>query len=175
VEIKGFSPVGICLEDLKTMINTLSAFGVKVPNVIGLKSTFLKTKAFKNGLFVNFQSYCHKEFYKILKSGKIYAFNDLFWDRFEKLQTLSTFISNKELVDFFSKGISSLKKGHHVKAIQICQSLGLPWEDQEPSDHQEIKDFVKGFFDKYCMLEILDCWDISKNTKIVEKYLNVAN
>ena len=172
VEIKSFAPVGIDISDIDDRIKTLRAFGVEVPEVLGLKSTFVNSKAFKIGNFVHFDSYCRAEFEKLSKDGKIYSFNNLVWERIEKIEYIDKYVKNQAIKQFILDKGPLLSKYIYYQAVNACQSLGVQWDSDKPFDQDCISDFAKDFFEKYFMLEMLSLWDIQSNQKIVEKYLN---
>lgn len=167
VELQRLAPVACSKFDSsdRMILNTLSTLklvGIAIPKIIGLKSSFCKTKNFKNGNFIHFSSYVLREAQK-LGPQQIYSYvqGDI-----KKINTLNSLFDMDEL-----KEIKELMGDiHNYEEYQTMSSFYSDCGLKITLD-TSLQDKIDNFFESYEMLKILDTWEFENHKTIVAKYL----
>jgi hypothetical protein len=171
VEISRYNPVDCsiyvnsnpalvdCVEFLKNKLKT----NVKL---YGIKTSFTKTKAFKQGNFISIKDFLRRELTKASKNmTKSYVFSD---DQgyFEKLAKLFT---SKEIDDVHA----SISVNTSPRAIMnACKLLGIELDKEEDDSPKRA---VDAFFAKYPMVKLLmhvSQYAHKQNSETVADYIN---
>jgi len=141
-------------------LRTIDKCSIDVPKVHGLKTAFLKTKAFRSGNFIHLDDYVKREYGKIIPKT-YYKYNSY---QFETMQSLLEVIEFDEGNEF--RNLIDYNKNNEI--ADICKRIGITTDMQEDTFLQE---WMDNFFDKYDMITILSDWDIKQNKNTVAKYI----
>jgi hypothetical protein len=129
-------------------------------NLIGLKTAFLKTAAFRKGNFVHLDDYLRREYAK--KAPKTYfEFNDSDLDKFK---TINKNIDNDEVREIIELATSC----ENTEIAGACRRLGITVEMTKDTMLQEMMD---DWNDRHKMMTLLSDWEISRNKEIVAEYI----
>ena len=146
--------------NIKRTLTTLKDCSVDVPKVHGLKTAFLKTKAFRSGNFIHFDDYVKREYSKIVPKT-YYTYDN---NQFRTMETLLDSIEFDEGNEFQTL----IDDNKNDKIAGICQRIGITTDMQEDNFLQE---WMDDFFDKYGMITLLSDWEIKHDKNIVATYL----
>ena len=130
-------------------------------NLIGLKTVFLKTKAFREGNFIHLDAYLAREYAKIVPKT-IFEFNSSDLDRFKLINECIDNDEVREIIEF----ATSFEK---TEVANICERLGITVEITKDTTLQEMMD---EWNDRHKMLTILSDWEIKANKTIVAEYIS---
>ena len=165
VEVNRNKPVGGGkYTDTNTQLrNTLGTASEHIGDIklVGLKTAFLKTAAFRKGNFIHLNDYLKREYAK--KAPKTffkYESGDL-----SAIRTISSYIECDEVSEIVNLAASS----KNDEVADICKKLGVVVNMTEDTMLQELMD---EFNDKYKMLTLLSEWEIRKNKSIVAEYVS---
>ena len=166
VEVNRNQPVGAGLSYTETnsqisrSLATAREHGIEI-ELIGLKTAFLKTAAFRKGNFIHLNDYIKREYSKIApKFINKYDGNDL-----DFLREISKKIDHPELNDIMEFASECEKSD----IAEVCKRLGLNLQMVEDTSLQELMD---EFNEKYYMITLLDSWKIRNNPELVAKYIS---
>lgn len=145
---------------LTSTLATAKGHGIDV-EVIGLKTAFLNTAAFRKGNFISIDDYLRREYTKIApKVLYTYDQNDL-----DRLRDISKRIDQSELND-----IIELADGQGKTDIaEVCNRLCIKLDQKEDTSLQDLMD---KFNEKYYMLSLIDGWKIRTNTEMIAQYIS---
>ena len=130
-------------------------------NLIGLKSAFLKTAAFRKGNFIHLDDYLRREYAKVApKTYFEYDDSDL-----GKFKTINKNIDNDEVREIVELADSC--KNDEVAGI--CQRLGVAVEMTKDTMLQEMMD---DWNDRHKMMTLLSDWEIRTKKEIVAEYIS---
>ena len=130
-------------------------------NLIGLKTAFLKTAAFRQGNFIHLDAYLAREYAK--KAPKtFFKYEKYDLERFETINKKIDHDEVREIVEFAQSCKNSDIAG-------ICERLGVVVEMTEDTVLQEKMD---EWNDRHKMLKLLSDWEIRSNPKIVAEYIS---
>tara|TARA_Y100000592_G_scaffold24030_1_gene37517 strand:- start:3438 stop:4172 length:735 start_codon:yes stop_codon:yes gene_type:complete len=143
--------------------NTLDTAAEHLPAIelIGLKTAFLKTKAFRDGNFIHINDYLKREYAK--KAPKtFYKYNT---------EHLSTFKSINGVVDNDEvREIVELADSCKNDVIaDICRKMGIEVSMTEDTTLQEMMD---DWNDRHKMLILISDWEIRRNAEIIAEYIS---
>ena len=128
--------------------------------LVGLKTAFLKTAAFRKGNFIHLDDYLKREYTK--KAPKtFFEFNDGDLDTFK---TINKYIDNDEVREIVELADSC--KNDEIAGI--CQRLGVAVEMTKDTMLQEMMD---EWNDRHKMMTFVSDWEIRNNTTIVAEYI----
>lgn len=147
---------------LNSSLETMKECGIAVPKVVGLKSAFLKSKAFKDANFINFEDYVRREFSKIVPRS-YYPYNT---SQMNKICKIAEHIEHKDVIDIVNF-VDSVDTNDTI--MSVCQNIGIKHDAEEDSF---IQDCLDAFFNKYEMLTLVDSYEIKSNKDKIERYLN---
>jgi len=125
-------------------------------SVYGLKSAFLKTKAFKNGNFIKFEDYIVREFSK-LSGITCSVYNE---NLVRKLEAIDRVIDSQEVKEIL------VEKPKKQDVDAILEKLGVSFVIDD-----SFQKTMENFFDKYCMLKIVSDWEVRSHRDEVSKYI----
>ena len=130
-------------------------------NLIGLKTAFLKTAAFRKGNFIHLDAYLAREYARVApKTFFEYDDSDL-----GKFKTINKYIDHDEVREIVELATSC----ENTEIAGICKRLGIVVEMTKDTMLQELMD---EFNDKYKMLTLLSEWEIRNNKSIVAEYIS---
>ena len=164
VEVNRNKPVG-CGQFTNTNRQITSSIGTAKEhigeiNLIGLKTAFLKTAAFRKGNFIQLDDYLRREYAKVApKTFFQYDDSDL-----GKFKTINKYIDNDEVREVVDLATSC----ENTEIAGICKRLGIVVEMTKDTMLQEMMD---EWNDRYKMLTILSDWEIRTNKTIVAEYI----
>lgn len=165
VEVNRNKPVGgnRYTESNSQIRGTLSAASEHIGDIkiVGLKTAFLKTAAFRKGNFIDLNDYLKREYAK--KAPKTffkYNSQDL-----SSIRTINAYIECDEVSEIVNLAASC----KNDKVADICKKLGVVVNMTEDTMLQELMD---EFNDKYKMLTLLSEWEIRSNKSIVAEYIS---
>ena len=143
--------------------NTLDTAAEHLSNfeLIGLKTAFLKTAAFRKGNFIHINDYLKREYAK--KAPKtFYKYNT---------EHLSTFKSINGVVDNDEvREIVELADSCKNDVIaDICRKMGIEVSMTEDTTLQEMMD---DWNDRHKMLILISDWEIRRNAEIIAEYIS---
>ena len=130
-------------------LRTIDKCSIDVPKVHGLKTAFLKTKAFRSGNFIHLDDYVKREYGKIIPKT-YYKYNSSQFKTMESLLEVIEFDEGNEFQTLIDDNKNSNIAG-------ICKRIGITTDMQEDTFLQE---WMDNFFDKYGMISILSNWEI---------------
>ena len=143
VEIQRWEPVSYSNTSLKQKLVSLKKAGIDV-EVIGLKSVFMRSKVFRDGVksgqFINLEDFAKRELEKI-KPESMQAFDH---SQAEFLNQMNDKIQSDELERFELKNDDS-------NLVKTCLSFGVCIEKDDT-----IQKKIDDFFGKYPMLRFID-------------------
>ena len=130
-------------------------------NLIGLKTAFLKTAAFRKGNFIHLDDYLRREYAK--KAPKTYfEYED---GDLGKFKSINKYIDNDEVREIIELADSC--KNDEIAGI--CKRLGVAVEMTKDTMLQEMMD---EWNDRHKMLTFVSDWEISRNKEIVAEYVS---
>ena len=130
-------------------------------NLIGLKTAFLKTAAFRKGNFIHLDDYLKREYAK--KAPKTYfEFNN---NDLDKFKTINKYIDHDEVREIVELATSC----ENTDVAGICQRLGIVVEMTKDTMLQEMMD---EWNDRHKMITLLSDWEIRQNKTIVAEYIS---
>lgn len=166
VEINRWQPencddmISGCNGNIRSTLETMNECNIDVPKVHGLKTAFLKTKAFRGGNFIHLDDYVKREYGKIVPKT-YFKYNN---NQFHTMETLLNFIEFDEGNEF--KNLIDNNKNDEIASV--CKRIGITTDMQEDNSLQE---WMDDFFDKYGMITLLSDWDIKQNKNTVATYI----
>jgi hypothetical protein len=132
-------------------------------NLIGLKTAFLKTAAFRKGDFIHLDDYLTREYAK--KAPKtFFEFNSSDLDRFK---SINEYVDHDD--DEVREIVELAKTCENTEVADICKSLGVAVEMTKCDTLQEMMD---EWNDRHKMLTILSKSEIMSNKAIVAEYIS---
>jgi hypothetical protein len=164
VEVNRNKPIGgiqytDCNSQIRRTLGTASGHIGDI-KLVGLKTAFLKTAAFRKGNFIHLNDYLKREYAKkVPKTFFKYESGDL-----SSIKVINSYIECDEVSEIVS--LAALCKNDEV--ADICKKLGVVVNMTEDTMLQELMD---EFNDKYKMLTLLSEWDIRSNKSIVAEYI----
>jgi hypothetical protein len=167
VEIKRWQPengiyniISGTNSSIRSTLSTIKECKVDVPGVHGLKTAFLKTKAFRDGNFIHLDDYVKREYGKIIPKT-YYKYDNCMYETMKALMKTVEFDEGNE----FQRLIDNNKND---KIAGVCKRLGIITNIQEDTSLQE---WMDNFFDKYGMLTIITDWEIKSHKDTVATYI----
>ena len=130
-------------------------------NLIGLKTAFLKTAAFRKGNFIHLDAYLAREYAKVAPKT-FFEFND---NDLDKFKTINKYIDHDEVREIVELATSCENTG----IAGICQRLGIVVEMTKDTMLQEMMD---DWNDRHKMITLLSDWEIRSNKEIVAEYIS---
>ncbi|MCP4800290.1 MAG: hypothetical protein GY893_10130 [bacterium] len=165
VEVNRSKPLGCCefTNSNRQIRSTLSTADEDLGEIslIGLKTAFLKTAAFRKGNFIHLDDYLKREYAK--KAPKTffkYKDKDL-----TQVRTINSYIKCDAVVEI----VDLAESCKNDQIAGICERLGIVVDMEEDTLLQELMD---EFNDKFKMLSVLSDWDIRQNKTIVAEYIS---
>jgi hypothetical protein len=164
VEVNRHKPVTNCrwTDDNSSLRSTLETAKEHIGeiNLIGLKTAFLKTAAFRKGNFIELTDYLKREYAK--KAPKtFFEYND---SDLGKFKTINKHIDNDEVREI----VELAESCKNDKIAGVCKRLGVTVEMTKDTMLQEMMD---DWNDRHKMLTFVSDWEISRNTEIVAEYV----
>ena len=158
IEISRWEAVNGCSNySIKCMIEDLKSCGIDV-EVIGLKSAFTKTKAFRDGNFIEVHKFLHRELKRVAPA----SISEYDAGQYEKIQAMCEAITSPELAEW--KEMTATKESPIEK---ICKKHSVKMEKDT-----FLQDWQDEFFSKHSMLDFVGAWEIKNNPSKVAKYIN---
>lgn len=149
--------------NIRSSIETLKEVGVDVPEVLGLKTAFTKTAAFKTGNFISFSDYAKRELAKVAPS----TYFEYDRDEAEIIKKLAAIAESDELTEFTELVEGSINN----KVAKICKRIGMV---TNATVDNSIQKWMDDFFEKYEMLSFVDSWVISRSKSKIARYLGAT-
>ena len=144
-------------DEIVYMIEDLKSCGIDV-EVIGLKSAFTKTKAFRDGNFIEVHKFLHRELKRVAPA----SISEYDAGQYEKIQAMCEAITSPELAEW--KEMTATKESPIEK---ICKKHSVKMEKDT-----FLQDWQDEFFSKHSMLDFVGAWEIKNNPSKVAKYIN---
>jgi len=150
------------LEGNSWVSSTIESCEKHIGNIelVGLKTAFLKTKAFRDGNFIHLHDYLKREL--AAKAPK--TFHKFDSDDLDRIQTINRYIQQNEV----SEIINLAQSCKNVSIADFCEKLGVSIDTTEDTSLQDLMD---KFNDKYSMLTIIYSYRIGSDKEIIAKYL----
>jgi hypothetical protein len=140
-------------------ISSLKESGISVPEVHGLKSSYIKSKQFSLGNWIHFDDYVVRELKKNL-IDTIHIYDEY---SFSKLIELRKNIESDELKEC-DKYVNMIC--HNDKITKIAAEFGV-----ELKKDTSFQKWMDSYFDKYPILKILTSHDISGHPQKIAPYI----
>lgn len=147
--------------NLREIITRCNDVGITFPEIFGLKTSFFKSKEFNCANFISIDNFILREVQKLLPKQRV----NYDKDRAEYLNNLHKLIQQDE-IDAIKKLLPSKNNQKIMELANVCK-----YEVPESTDNTLDK-MITEFFDKYCMLELIDSYFMTKNKSTIAKYLN---
>jgi hypothetical protein len=151
-------------QDIKSTLDKLEGFGIDVPVIVGLKTSFIKTKKFADGNFISLDRYVEREVGKIAPKT-FFKFSES--DK-EKMDALTEFAESEELSEF----IEIVEGNKNDEIAAFCRKVKVALDEMTEDD--SLQNWMDDFFDKYEMLTILCDWELSRNKQQVARYIGAT-
>lgn len=167
VEISRWKPIDDyctlagCNPKITSSLGIMEECGITVPNVVGLKTAFVKTAAFKSGNFITLKEFAVREYEKI-KPTTYYKFDK---EQASTLSRMAELMESDELDEFIEMRDAS----QNDKIARICKRIGVKVAIKEDSTLQA---WMNTFFEKYEMLTVLSSWEICSAKQKVARYID---
>ena len=130
-------------------------------NLIGLKTAFLKTAAFRKGNFIHLDDYLKREYAK--KAPKTYfEYQD---SDLGKFKSINKYIDNDEVREI----VELAESCKNDEIAGVCKRLGVTVEMTKDTMLQEMMD---EWNDRHKMLTFVSDWEIRTNKTIVAEYIS---
>lgn len=170
VEINRFQPVSESLVDgscyrIENTLNILKKLGIGITTkVIGLKTAFIKTKAFTNGNFISLNDYVVRELVKLAPT-KRHVYDQ---DNLNTIKTIAKYYECQEAEDI----VEYSKNTVNANVVEILNNLKIKWSVEEDNSLQVS---IDSFLNKYSMLSFLNDWQLGRQAdkEKIAKYLGV--
>jgi hypothetical protein len=157
-EIQSHSIISRDAFQLNDSIKTLKASGINVPTVYGLKSAYIKSKAFSSSNWIHIDDYVKREIAKNAPNGVyIYSSTD-----FDRMQELHNKIESSELTEW--KEYANMIPESSIATI--AKRIGI--EIKEDTIFQE---WMDAFFKKYPLVQLVDSYKIGRNPEAFAPYI----
>jgi len=157
-EIQSYSVISRDAWQLNDSIKTLKANGINVPTVHGLKSAYIKSKAFSSSNWIHIDDYVKREVAKNAPNGVyIYSSTD-----FDRMQELHNKIESPELTEW--KEYVNMIPERNIATI--AKRIGI--EVKEDTIFQE---WMDAFFKKYPLVQLVDSYKIGRNPEAFAPYI----
>jgi len=165
VEVNRNKPVG-CNQYTETNRQISGSLGTAKEhigeiNLIGLKTAFLKTAAFRKGNFIHLDAYLAREYARIAPKT-FFEFDD---GDLGKFKTINKYIDNDEVREIVELATSC----ENTEIAGICKRLGIVVEMTKDTMLQEMMD---EWNDRHKMVTLLSEWEIRSNKTIVAEYIS---
>ena len=169
VEINRWEPVktGVVYSSLREIGRTLDKLkqcGLSVPTVAGLKTSFTKTKQFRDGNFIDLEEYVKREL-EANPPSTYYKFDKA---QYRDLRDLNKVINCQQVNDI-------------ITLIESCESSSISTWIAHLTEHDFIstkmqenslpQDKIDEFYSKYELLPIFSSWEIRDNKYKIARYL----
>lgn len=168
VEINRFRPVNPINKDISSSIRRMEEVrgkmqkcGIEMPRIIGLKTSFIKTKQFKNGNFIHLDNYVARELNKITPSI-YYVFDEY---KMNILKEINKFVCQDDIRSMIE--LADSNKNDYVAETYIFCGIKINAVQDDTVDN-----LLSEFFDKYCMLKFVAHWEIKDNRQLLAQYLS---
>ena len=165
VEISRWEPVncsltGHCIS-IHDYVVDLNKFGIDI-TLVGLKSAFVKTKAFDKLNTIKFEDFIKREVAKIApKTYQVLKRDSEANASLKRLREIAKHVDNQEVKDILATVIDD------TRLIKLCEKLNI--NCGVPSN--TLQDSLDKFFDKYPMLQCLRTWNFDDHTEVIAKYI----
>ena len=153
---------------IKSIQEGLHYLGIDKPVVVGLKSAFCRSKAFKESdKYIRYEDWLHREINKAAKAeGMInhqYDNNDL-----EKLESIAEHIQSDEL-----DAVLAIKGGQSELMVYLNRAVEIWGVKVDVEKSTKLQESMDKFLDKYGMLSYIRTWQISGDDCVtVANYIN---
>ena len=171
IEINRFEPCGNSCgniyglssnNEIKRTLNKLESVGIDVPKIHGLKSVYLKSKAFRTGNYVALNDYVEREVSKIApKSRQEYNEN-----QFDLMKTLSKHIKQDDL-DMWLELQEDRPKEELLDLVRMCRL-----EIEEDTLMQELHE---DFFNRYPMMNFVETYEVNHSRDYPKNIANIIH
>lgn len=165
VEISRWEPVNCSLTEhcisIHDYVVDLNKFGIDI-TLVGLKSAFVKTKAFDKLNTIKFEDFIKREVAKIApKTYQVLKRDSEANASLKRLRELAKHVDSQEVKDILATVIDD------TRLIKLCEKLNI--NCGVPSN--TLQDSLDKFFDKYPMLQCLRTWNFDDHTEVIAKYI----
>ena len=139
--------------------------GIDEPQVVGLKSAFCRSKAFKNGNFIRLEDWLMREIKRITPDG--FSVPDYDKSDFDMIKLIASTMDQEEVQEI----VDSVVKPDGVDLLRVYQYFKLPVEKCHKT-----RDLINNFLDKYPMLKytIVHMIDNSECQQAIASYINAT-
>lgn len=164
VEVSRFQPVSVWRysSDNSQMQSTISKarqHGIDI-KLVGLKTAFLKTKTFKDGNFIELETYLKREYAKKAPTTFYkYDGSDL-----SMLKSIHKYVDSQEINDIIKLSQSST----NTEVAEICKNLNIEITMTEDNSLQELMD---DFNSRHKMLTPISSWQVSSFKSEIAEYI----
>ena len=165
VEVNRNKPVGggkytDCNSQIRSTLATASEHIGDI-QLVGLKTAFLKTAAFRKGNFIQLNDYLKREYAtKAPKTFFKYENEDL-----ASIRVLNSYIECDEVKEI----VDLAQSCKNDKVADICKKLGVVVDMTEDTMLQELMD---EFNNKYEMLQFVSEWEIRSQKSVIAEYIS---
>lgn len=167
VEINRYTPKNCALYATRELQKVKSAFeklGIDMPEIYGLKTAYLKTKAFKSGKWIHLDDYLKSKLGPHAPKTQIKCSGQIFF-----MQSLDNNITGIDgLDDFITLNESRMEQDDNL--ISICIDLGY-----KISSDYSMDDMRDAILEKYPMLKFVQKSSTYNNYDEVQEYINLVN
>ncbi len=165
VEVNRYQPVdcrrysGSCNSNLKHILITSKDYIGDI-NLIGLKTAFLKTKAFRGGNFIHLDDYLKREYAKIApKTFLGYDKSD-----FVLFRDIDKVVDNDEVREI----VELAKSCDNRVIVDICKKVGV---EVAMTEDTSVQDMMNSFNDKFKMLGLVNSWMYKTHAEEIAEYI----
>ena len=139
----------------------LNKFGIDI-TLVGLKSAFVKTKAFDKLNTIKLEDFIKREVAKIApKTYQVLKKDNEDQASLKRLRELAKHVDSQEVKDILATVIDD------TRLVKLCEKLnvgcGIP--------STTLQDSLDKFFDKWFMLKCLRTWNFDDHAELIAKYI----
>lgn len=165
VEVNRYQPVdcrrysGSCNSNLKNILATTKDHIGDI-NLVGLKTAFLKTKAFRDGNFIHLDDYLKREYAKVAPKTFL-EYNKSDFDLFRDIDKV---VDNDEVREI----VELVKSCDNRVMADMCKKVGV---EVAMTEDTSVQDMMNSFNDKFKMLGLVNSWMYKTHAEEIAEYI----
>ena len=164
VEVNRFQPTsswryGSTNTAIQETLSTARGHGIDV-KLVGLKTAFLKTKAFKDGNFIELKAFMKREYAKKAPTT-FYKYDE---SDLSMMKKIHKYVDNQEICDIIKLSQSST----NTEVAEVCRGLDIELNMTEDNSLQEL---MNDFKDRYKMITAVSQWQVSSFKSEIAEYI----
>ena len=155
--------------NIKTdFLKTCRELGIQEPTIVGLKSAFCRTSAFKNGNFIRLEDWFVREVKKVTPEG--FSIPEYTKDNYRKFEHLAEGLNHEEIQEIVDS-LVEWEESQGITLERVYTFMDLPVEKCTKTE-----DLMNNFLDKYPMVDYIGSYEAmrQKCRQAVASYINAT-